>query len=240
MKVQFLNSIAVLTLALALPACSKSSGMIEVAANSAQGTTAKFYIDKYESSVKSKKKINSESGATETVLAAETKSGVLPESAVNFEEAKTYCSAAGKRICTVKEWLTACVGPNNYAASVQPTANTPAPIDEKCYVNRPPETSPYTGETDAPKLVKTGSNPQCFTATQKVYDLVGNVSEWALDEASSTGLAMGPNALSKVKDGKCSYFIQTDTNDDKVPDTPLDNYANEEVVGFRCCLDFTE
>ena len=207
-----------------MPACSKTSGMVLVAANSAQGTTKSFYIDQYEASLKQAKKTD-ESGEKVTVTAAQTRSAIKPASAVNYEEAKVYCAAADKRLCTKAEWLTACVGSYNMRAALQPTPTDPS-IDTLCFLNRPSGTV----------AVKTGANSRCRTRGITLYDMVGNVSEWVTDSASSEGRAMGANVASKVKNGKCSYFVQTDTDADGIDDTPIDEATNDETIGFRCCV----
>jgi formylglycine-generating enzyme required for sulfatase activity len=208
--------------------------MALVAANETRGTAA-FYIDQYEASLKQTKKLNS-SGVKETVTAAQSRTGSLPANAVNYAEAKAFCEAADKRLCTVDEWISACMGPDNMASGLQTVPTSPSSIDGSCYLNR--TGTEVDGITTAPPI-KTGGSPKCKTSGLQVYDLIGNVSEWALDEDTNKGLAMGPNAVSKVYNGKCSYYYKTDTDDDKIDDTPLDNSANLETVGFRCCLDST-
>jgi formylglycine-generating enzyme required for sulfatase activity len=227
-KIQLLS----LTAALAFGSgCSKTSNMILVAPNANQGTTTSFYIDQYEASLKLTKKTNATTGEKETVAMAQTRTSTLPAAGVNYAEAEAYCELADKRICTVKEWLTACVGPDNLGSSVQAAPTTPSSIDGPCYVNRAPD------EGESVVLVKTGANVNCKTSSLQVYDMIGNVSEWAYDETLTKGLPMGPNAASKVVDGKCSYYLKTDTNADDIGDTALDPAVNHEAVGFRCCLD---
>lgn len=219
---------------LVLPACSRTAGMVLVTANSKKGTTKNFYIDAHEASLKQKRQTNSETGEKESVTVAQSRSSTLPASSVNFTEAKEYCQSAEKRLCTKKEWLTACVGPDNLGASLQPTPTNPS-IDALCFVNRKSGSSSSTASTT---LVKTGSQTKCHTKGLQVFDLVGNVSEWVIDEDSSNaGRAMGANAASRVADGKCEYFVQTDTDNDGIDDTPIDESANEDTIGFRCCLD---
>lgn len=210
-------------------ACSKTNGMVLVTANADIGTTANFYIDQYESSLKETTK--TVSGTKTTVTIAQSKNAILPANGVNFSEAVAYCKAADKRICTTKEWLTACAGPENKGASVQLAPTTPVSIDTLCYVNR----APATGVS--PTLIKTGSSVTCRTAGINIYDLIGNVSEWAAD--GTDGFAMGPHVGSKVIDSKCSYFVKTDTNNDGIEETALDPTVNSEYVGFRCCLSVT-
>ena len=224
---------AALTIAcLVQPACNSKNGMVQIAANSVQETSTNFMMDQYEAVVVNKKVVDSATGAEATLPIGESRIGVLPTAGVTFTEAKKYCADAGKRICTMKEWLTACAGPKNYRSGLQATPTSPGLIDKKCYLN---QAVPNFETGEPAKLVKTGSYSQCQTSGLSVHDLIGNVSEWVVDEATSDGRAMGPNAYSPLNEGVCNTYVKDDTNNDGDGDAPIANDANLPVVGFRCC-----
>jgi hypothetical protein len=224
------RAFALLLLALST-GCDSKAGMIEVAANSVVGTSKTFLIDKYENSLRERKKRNT-SGTFDIVFVAESRSNVVPKSGVNYAEAVAYCKEAGKRICTLKEWLSACVGPGNLKSGVQPSPSSPTRIDGLCAVNR-------TGIVSATTLSKTGTNSRCRTADLAVFDMVGNLSEWVLDEENSTGYPVGSSLNTPLVRAVCDTYAGYDTDGDDDPDSPLGTSDNAPELGFRCCNDFT-
>jgi len=83
-------------------------------------------------------------------------SGQTPWASINRNDARTACSAAGKHLCTSREWL----GAANIKGQVY---NLPATLSQ-CNV---------AGSGAS----VTGSNADCVSA-EGVYDMVGSVWEW--------------------------------------------------------------
>jgi hypothetical protein len=85
--------------------------------------------------------------------------GKFPLTQVSWGQARAYCNDHGKRLCSDKEWMAACQGPNSlkypYGAKYE---------KEKC-------------ATEAKYFIKVSSKENCASA-YGVYDMTGNVSEW--------------------------------------------------------------
>ncbi len=110
---------------------------------------------------------------TETLAVAMSEAGVIPTAPLSWYQARGACLNAGKHLCTVTEWQTAC-GEASFPWGEEP------PAEENCAVPAPDGTTPWT------ELQPTGSLPECRTP-EGVYDQIGNAWEWAdpevLDEA---------------------------------------------------------
>lgn len=173
---------------------------------------ARFCIDRYE--------YPNEAGARPVVL-------------VDFEDAKRACESESKRLCTVDEWQFACEG----------TAMLPLPSgvrrDAGCNVDHAETTSVLGAarssfEFAAAVMRVDGREPSGASAGCEsvwgVFDLTGNVGEWAENPAGSLtarpfhsavrGGAFGPG------EAKCR------TTDFSIPDN-----AESHRVGFRCCVE---
>ncbi len=124
--------------------------------------------------------------------AARSASGVMPQAYVNRLEARAACESAGKRLCTIKEWYRACLGPKKltygYAARYEPgRCNAAKPhLLSKMFGNDPRNWS-YGDAFNNPKLnqepgflARTGEHAEC-TNEFGVYDMIGNLHEWVSD-----------------------------------------------------------
>lgn len=171
---------------------------------------------------------------------AVSRPGVVPQAHVSRHEAEAACKAAGKRLCTETEWVSACegkdptsypYGPDRRAGLCNDDGVAPVPklhgeLGEAAYAS-------YSAMNDArlnqqPKtLAKTGSHGRC-KSSYGVYDMVGNVHEWTSGEAGGgRGVFRGGYYLDVEKNGAgCRY--RTDAHDPGYRD-----YS----TGFRCCKD---
>ena len=141
--------------------------------------------------------------------------GVIPWVDVVWDEARSVCEAAGKRLCTADEWLEACRGPEG---------NTYAYGDEF-------EPLRCNGEEYAPEhdfVARTGTMPDCEGGYPGLNDMMGNAWEWTDD----------------CDEYLCYYrgggFGDTDVDIDCATlgmGAPTVEYEN---VGFRCCKSFGE
>lgn len=127
---------------------------------------------------------------------AVSKPGAVPQAYVSYPIAKRACEAAGKRLCTEKEWALACGGERGFKF----------PYGERyqmgvCNVHRqyhpafvlhgnsslghrdPRLNLLVEGEKD-PLLRLTGATPKCSSPWNgdAIYDMVGNVDEWVEGE----------------------------------------------------------
>jgi protein-disulfide isomerase/thiol-disulfide isomerase/thioredoxin/uncharacterized membrane protein len=179
-----------------------------------------FWIDSFEGSLDS-------SGAALSAF------GVLPANA-NWYEAKAACESGGKRLCTTEEWVSACQS----AAAIDDDLSGSF-ADDYVEGNQFPYADWHEArwcrdsqvdQRDADGKVtrqgragKTGSNPRCATPAG-VFDLGGNLSEWAgVDEESA--VLLGGDYRSK---DKAACFR---------PNSTFGPGHKNDRIGFRCCSD---
>lgn len=99
------------------------------------------------------------------------KAGEVPLTSVSWVQAKMYCVDAGKRLCTVSEWESAC---NGGSQLLYPYGNTFE--KERC---------PVEGKG----VWKSGQFSRCEkTGT---FDMLGNVWEWTEDKSGDYPLSIG-------------------------------------------------
>lgn len=158
--------------------------------------------------------------------AATTGKHVIPATRMSWYAARDACAAAGKRLCTEREWLTACqsadaVDDDNdgefaddmIEGSAYPYGDFHDP--RRCWSAR---------KSDEERPVYTGEMPGCVGASG-VYDLVGNVEEWVgatPEEAVLLGGAWD------TRSDKARCYRRNDTYGA--------GYASPRT-GFRCCQD---
>ncbi len=151
--------------------------------------------------------------------------GNVPAHKVNWFEAKQACEAAGKRLCTEREWLAACQGAlpidddhnGRYADDmIEGTAYPYSDFHQvgACWDGH------YRDETKRP--VYTGSFPACVSR-DGVYDLTGNMEEW-VGESPDEALLMGGAFDTREDKARCY----------RPNDTFGAGFANIRT-GFRCC-----
>ncbi len=112
--------------------------------------------------------------------------GTLPLTSVSWVEAKIACIDAGKRLCTKREWESACRGGS---ASTYPYGNT---YDKK--------RCPTEGRT----AWKSGAFSDC--SKTGIDDMVGNVWEWVEDKRDDYPLMMG-GSFRDGKDANCGLSM---------------------------------
>ena len=173
----------------------------------------KFAIDTFEASL-------DESGKATSGVKA------IPGISMSWYAAKDACQAAGKRLCTEREWLTACQGAlaqdddgdKRYADDKMEGSLYPyGPIHriDRCW-----DKHAHHGY----RPVYTGQHPGCVTA-DGVYDMTGNVAEWVVD-AKGRQMLMGGAFDSKADKARCYEYS----------DVWGKGYAAVST-GFRCCKD---
>ena len=148
----------------------------------------------------------------------------IPGTNMSWYAANDACEAAGKRMCTEEEWVSACQGVravdddhNRQFADDLIEGNT-YPYGDYHEPGRCWESKDHT--TFRP--VYTGEMPACVTKAA-VYDLTGNVEEWVGDSAETAVLLGG--AYNTDKDHARCY---------RRNDTFGAGYASMRT-GFRCC-----
>ncbi|WP_437548243.1 hypothetical protein WME97_49165 [Sorangium sp. So ce367] len=166
---------------------------------------------------------------------ARSRSGVRPSGYVTGLVAESACAAAGKRLCSVEEFVTACRGEDD---TLYPYGDT---FEEgACNVYRPAHPAALLhgnasiGHLDPrlnrvrsarePLLRETGGSPRCRSrwGSDAVYDLVGNLDEWV----NEPGGAFAGGFYARSTRAGCEALITAH------PRSYLD-YS----TGVRCCQD---
>jgi protein-disulfide isomerase/uncharacterized membrane protein len=173
----------------------------------------KFSIDTFEAS------LDGDGKATNAVK-------LVPGVAMSWYAAKDACEAAGKRLCSEREWLSACQGAlavdddgdKRYADDKMEGSLYPyGPIHRE---NRCWDKHAHHGY----RPVYTGQHPGCVSA-DGVYDMTGNVAEWVVD-SKGKALLMGGAFDSKADKARCYEYS----------DVWGKGYSAMST-GFRCCKD---
>ena len=180
-----------------------SDVVVLIPANPKAGT-ADFYIDAYEASL--------QGGRAVSVA------GVAPAVLVDYAGAKQACLAGGKRLCTYAEWKVACRGPKDLLFSFQADAQNLASV---CDVAR------TTNNTPGSLPSKTGAHAACKTDGYDVFDMIGNLTEWA---DSDTPVAAGVAFYQPAEASTCDATLNRPGTT-----TPMPPTEKATDIGFRCC-----
>ncbi len=149
----------------------------------------------------------------------------VPPRSASWSEAQAACAAAGKRLCSSQEWMTACQG--TVAKDDDGDGSfTNDDLEGRSY----PYGSYYregychdSGDKDRQGAVPTGSRAACRTP-EGIYDLTGNVQEW-VGQTPGTAVLLGGAWYFEDK-ARCA--------------TTSDTYGadwSSRTSGFRCCAD---
>ncbi len=142
--------------------------------------------------------------------------GQKPRTNVSWNEARSICEKAGKRLCLRDEWLAACQGKKGRYYSYGTKKD-----HRKCNTD---------GQLlrGAQEILPSGVFPDCKTP-EGIFVLNGNVSDWVIDEAAERGegTVMGGTAWFSDWYGQdCTSRHHHPADFDKAFDD-----------GFRCCTD---
>ena len=201
-----------------------------------------FCIDRYEAStaeLASDGKVIAHSPylpVTGLRVKALSRKGVVPQAYISRNEAQAACAQSHKRLCTEREWATACKG---HAQTTYPYGNQYHPgycvdtnrVDplRQLFQSLGSARYQFSIMNDARlnqvpgTLAPTGSFSRC-TNEYEVYDMVGNLHEWTSDPR---GTFRGGFYLdSKLNGSGCDYRTVAH------PAT-----YHDYSTGFRCCAD---
>lgn len=170
---------------------------------------------------------------------APNKKGEKPMLMVDANEAQAWCKANGKRLCSEKEWITACGGESSRPFPYGTSHKDGACNDEQKYrvpswakLGRWPDAAARAEATRLDQSEPAGQRDGCVTP-EGAHDMVANAAEWV------TRTETHPENPPYVAMG-CSW-----TKCFRPPHTPVCDYANYNHVpgwrsyeiGFRCCKD---
>jgi protein-disulfide isomerase/uncharacterized membrane protein/thiol-disulfide isomerase/thioredoxin len=155
---------------------------------------------------------------------AVSRPGVPAAGGVSWYEATAACEAAGKRLCTEEEWLTACTGAMPDDVDGDGTYSDDAILGRRHPYGAYPQSSwcASTREKDDPRPLITGEHPRCATP-EGVYDLEGLTKEWIGLSPDRAGVKGG--SYYSRDSARCGYL-----KDDIPPDE-----SGDASIGFRCC-----
>jgi formylglycine-generating enzyme required for sulfatase activity len=147
--------------------------------------------------------------------------------------AERACANAGKRLCRIEEWVTACRGQQNRKfpygeAYVEGTCNVsrgthPArALHGNASIGHLDPRLNLVTENGDPLLRKTGATPLCASewGDDAVYDMVGNLDEW-IDDPDGTFVG---GFFSRGTHEGCDSIITVH---------PFEYY--DYSLGVRCC-----
>lgn len=145
-------------------------------------------------------------------LSAQAKAGVLPSRYLTWARAVSLCKLAGERLCSVREWQTACGGPAGTAYPYGASYQNSTCVDDAYIVGA------------NPMIQLKGKATGCESA-DLAFDMVGNVDEWLADsDGNSDGHYVAGGSVYSSKPS-CTTLIG---------DYPFNGPAQR---GVRCCLD---
>ncbi|HEY2510471.1 MAG TPA: SUMF1/EgtB/PvdO family nonheme iron enzyme [Polyangiaceae bacterium] len=161
---------------------------------------------------------------------AVSRPGVTPQAHISMVEAQRACKASGKRLCHAREWKNACQGPETtrypYGSSRQANVCVDTGRTSPMAVLHHGEHDAATMNDPAANMLAntveaTGEAASC-TNDYGVYDMVGNVHEWADDGAFHGGYYLD----TKLNGEGCDYKT-----------TAHAKSYYDYSTGFRCCAD---
>jgi hypothetical protein len=188
-----------------------------------------FCIDRYEAAIDGASPF--EVPATGVAV---TGSGQIPQGYISGDVASDACDVAGKRLCTLEEWMRACRGPDEtlypYGDVYDPEACNDTrgqhPIIELFGADAdwsPAQMNDSRLNQLPDSLAAGGANPDCVTA-EGVFDLHGNLHEWVDDPQGTFKGGFYVDAI--INGAGCTYATMAHTTD-----------YHDYSTGFRCCGD---
>ncbi|MGA2447735.1 MAG: SUMF1/EgtB/PvdO family nonheme iron enzyme [Polyangiaceae bacterium] len=181
------------------------------------------------------------SPTTDVVTKAVSVPGVYPQGYISGVQASAACEASGKRLCSPREWKSACMGPRKttfpYGSERQTGRCNDNGRSSLRFYNPQLDDKPEHrwmwgagGNMNDPRLnqmpgtlTRTGERAEC-TNEYGVFDMVGNLHEWVDDP---DGTFQG------------GYYLDTHVNGDgcNYRTTAHPSSHHDYSTGFRCCAD---
>ncbi len=194
-------------------------------------------------------------------LVAKASPDSYPQSSVNLFQAAQACFNAGKRLCSMREWKTACMG---VSRTTYPYGNTE--VGGVCNTRKPHLLSELHGSSNSKwtredmddplinqilgYLGRPGEYSGCVSSFG-AYDMVGNLHEWVIDLVDERLAASMPYLGKEKRSGKgpksavgngifmggfASSANQNGNGCNYATIAHLPDH-HDYSVGFRCCAD---
>ncbi len=165
--------------------------------------------------------------------------GVIPQAYISGVQAEEACQASGKRLCTAREWESACRGPRRTvfpygdqrrAQTCNDDGRPTHPVADVTVLYQLPGDQLWRKNMVHPMinqlpntLLPTGDRSEC-TNDFGVFDMVGNLHEWIADP---DGTFRGGFYMDTKKNGEGCLYATT---------AHVKQY-HDYSTGFRCCSD---
>lgn len=150
--------------------------------------------------------------------------GEKPTAGMNLDMAKENCQQQGKRLCTSFEWRRACMGKEplrfGYGENYSPT---------KCYTNTQLSSGHNSIKEVLRSLEVSGQKDGCKSA-DGVFDMVGNLEEWVLDDFNGRDGSLEGGAWYTFKE-----YADCTGRYSRQPDFRLTTDRVTDSAGARCC-----
>ena len=146
-----------------------------------------------------------------------------PLANASFDQAKQACAESGKRLCTAQEWRRACTGSDKQRFGYGDTYER-----ERCHTASSLDSGHTSMMLAQEFLVDSGSKQYC--QTDGVFDLIGNLEEWVLDDWQGRVGSLEGGAWYTFR-----TYADCSGNYSRQPDyrTPMNRPVYS--AGFRCC-----
>jgi len=168
---------------------------------------------------------------------AVSRAGAVPQGYLSYYTAKKACGNAGKRLCTEKEWVTACEGEHatkfpygdrykTFVCNVFRPYHSGFTLHQNSSIgHRDPRLNLVVEGEDNPLLRPTGGTPSCASrwGGDAIFDMVGNLDEWV--DGDKQPVFVG------------GFYARSTT---KGCEAKVDSHAAayfDYSLGTRCCMD---
>ena len=152
-----------------------------------------------------------------TTAVAEPRPGELPTLHVSWYQADAACRNAGKHLCTVEEWVTAC----STAGTLYPWGDTDDATTRCALVEE-------DGTQAHDALQPAGSLPGCVSP-EGVFDMIGNAWEWADPGGEVNGRPATAKLGGAYYAGRGAGRCDVGPTQEHLPDF-------EGTIAVRCCV----
>ncbi|MDQ3031362.1 MAG: MopE-related protein [Myxococcota bacterium] len=154
--------------------------------------------------------------------------GRLPWTNVTYAQAQAACATQGARLCTEPEWQRACQTTASTACTWSYSSSCTTFSSARCNGNELDTNTGASGDQD--DVLATGALPMCYanwgSTAARIYDMSGNVAEWAAARSSGVNPLRGGSSTSPQGGTTCGFDFVVAGNTFATPG-----------VGFRCCRD---
>ncbi|MDP3276543.1 MAG: SUMF1/EgtB/PvdO family nonheme iron enzyme [Deltaproteobacteria bacterium] len=204
-----------------------------------------YCIDRYEASLVQQLDSGTEQAWSpfhapeHTQVRAVSRRGVTPQGYISADQAARACTAAGKRLCSDREWVRACSGPrrtqytygNQRVAGACNEDHTRHPVvylfarTHRHLWNGVLMNDPQLNQVPG-TLASSGQHEQC-TNDYGVFDMQGNLHEWTSDpEGTFRGGYFMDN---RINGDGCQYVTRGHNRT-----------YHDYSTGFRCCANLPD